>query len=102
MSQQDSHRDPAKVVKSLEDADGFRCVDILQRPDGSFSFKEFRRDPEDAGRWTLLDDYSQHSYPTQHDALRAAATNLAGFPHHSKASENRLRARRIGIANRRR
>ena len=70
-------RNQAKVVKSLEDADGFRCVDILERPDGTFSFKEFRRDPEDAGRWTLLGDYSQHSYATKDDALRAAATNLA-------------------------
>jgi hypothetical protein len=80
MSQQDSQRrDRAKVVKSLEDADGFRCVDILERPDGTFSFKEFRLDPEDAGRWTLLGDYSQHSYATKDDALRAAATNLAWF-----------------------
>jgi hypothetical protein len=80
MSQQDSQRrDQAKVVKSLEDADGFRCVDILERPDGIFSFKEFRRDPEDAGRWTLLGDYSQYSYSTKDDALRAAATNLAWF-----------------------
>jgi hypothetical protein len=70
-------RNKAKVVKSLEDADGFRCVDILERPDGTFSFKEFRRDPEDAGRWTLLGDYSQHSYPTKDAALRAAATNLS-------------------------
>jgi hypothetical protein len=68
-------RNQAKVVKSLEDADGFRCVDILERPDGTFSFKEFRRDPEDAGRWTLLGDYSHHSYATKDDALRAAATN---------------------------
>src|SRR2546430_17180696 len=67
------------LFRSLEDADGFRCVDILERPDGTFSFKEFRRDPEDAGRWTLLGDYSQHSYPTKDDALRAAATNLGWF-----------------------
>ena len=80
MPQQDSQRrDRATVVKSLEDADGFRCVDILERPDGTFSFKEFRRDPEDAGRWTLLGDYSHHSYRTKDDALRAAATSLAWF-----------------------
>jgi hypothetical protein len=80
MSQPDNQRrDRAKVIKSLEDADGFRCVDILERPDGTFSFKEFRRDPEDAGRWTLLGDYSHHSYRTTDDALRAAATSLAWF-----------------------
>ena len=79
-SQQDGRgRGQAKVIRSLEDADGFRCVDIFKRPDGSYGFKEFRRDPEDAGRWTLLGDYSQHSYATKDDALRAAATNLAWF-----------------------
>jgi len=80
LPQHDSHRhDRAKVIKSLEDADGFRCVDIIERPDGTFSFKEFRRDPEDAGRWTLVGDYSHSSYSTKDDALRAAATNLAWF-----------------------
>jgi hypothetical protein len=88
MSQRDiQRRDLAKVVKSLEDADGFRCVDILARADGTFSFKEFRRDPEDAGRWTLLGDYSQYSYPTVEDALRAAATKLAWFSAPIRGSE---------------
>ncbi|HEY2564091.1 MAG TPA: hypothetical protein VGI44_10300, partial [Acidimicrobiales bacterium] len=26
-----------------------RCVDIFSRPDGTFGFEEFRRDPEDMG-----------------------------------------------------
>src|SRR5215469_14791547 len=46
------------VLASLEDAEGFRCVDIVRLPDGMFVFKEFRRDPEDSGRWTLVADYS--------------------------------------------
>ena len=72
--------DRSKAIKSLEDADGFRCVDILERADGTFSFKEFRRDPEDGGRWTLVSDYSHHSYPTKDDALRAASATLAWLP----------------------
>jgi hypothetical protein len=76
-SQQDNRgRGQAKVVRSLEDADGFRCVDIFKRPDGSYGFKEFRRDPEDAGRWTLVGDYSHQSYATTDDAIREAATSL--------------------------
>ena len=76
-SQQDGQgRGQAKVVRSLEDADGFRCVDIFERPDGTYGFKEFRRDPEDVGRWTLVADYSHHSYATKDDALRVAATSL--------------------------
>ena len=76
MTSQQTHRDRPPVVTSLEDADGFRCVDIFERPDLTFGFKEFRRDPEDAGRWTLVGDYSHQSYCTKEDALRAAAANL--------------------------
>jgi hypothetical protein len=76
-SQQDSQGGRrTKVIRSLEDADGFRCVDIFERPDGSYGFKEFRRDPEDAGRWTLVGDYSHHSHATTDDALRVAATSI--------------------------
>jgi hypothetical protein len=76
-SQQDSQGGRrTKVIRSLEDADGFRCVDIFECPDGSYGFKEFRRDPEDAGHWTLVGDYSHHSYATTDDALRVAATSI--------------------------
>jgi hypothetical protein len=63
------------VLTSLESADGFRCVDILRRADGTFGFKEFRRDPEDAGRWTLVADYFDRIYPTQ-DAALSGATSM--------------------------
>jgi hypothetical protein len=65
------------VLTSLESADGFRCVDILRRGDGTFGFKEFRRDPEDAGRWTLVADYSDRIYPTMDAAQSAAASTIA-------------------------
>jgi hypothetical protein len=61
------------VLTSIADADGFRCVDIFQRADGSFGYKEFRRDPEDAGGWTLVGDHSLQSFSTQDEALGAAA-----------------------------
>jgi hypothetical protein len=67
------------VLTSLQDADGFRCVDIFVRPDGTFGFKEFRRDPEDAGRWTLIGDYSHHTFPTKDEVLRAAVSILPWF-----------------------
>jgi hypothetical protein len=67
------------VLTSLEDADGFRCVDIFVRLDGTFGFKEFRRDPEDAGRWTLIGDYSYQTLPTKDEALRAAKSSLPWF-----------------------
>ena len=65
------------VLTSLESADGFRCVDIFRRADGTFGFKEFRRDPEDAGRWTLVADYSDRVYPTRDAAVNGAASFIA-------------------------
>jgi hypothetical protein len=76
MSSHQDSRGRVKVLRSLEDANGFRCVDIFERSDGSFGFKEFRRDPEDAGRWTLVGDYSHHRYATTDDALSEAAASL--------------------------
>ncbi len=67
------------VVDSLEDAEGARCVDLILRDDGSFGFKEFRRDPEDGGRWTLVGDYSALRYPNRDEALAAAADAIAWF-----------------------
>ena len=68
-----------KVVDSLEDTEGARCVDLILRDDGSFGFKEFRRDPEDGGRWTLVADYSALRYPTGDEALSAAADAIGWF-----------------------
>jgi hypothetical protein len=43
-------RGDVTVIQSIEDADGLGCVDLIAHPDGTFAFKEFRRDPEDGGR----------------------------------------------------
>ena len=64
------------ILQSIEDAEGFRCVDIFARADGSFGFREYRRDPEDAGDWSLVADYSGLSYATKDEVLRAAAAAI--------------------------
>ena len=46
------------VFASLENSEHDKCVDIFARTDGSFGFEEFRRDFEDGGRWTPLQNYS--------------------------------------------
>jgi hypothetical protein len=46
-----------------------RCVDIFSRPDGTFGFEEFRRDPEDMGAWTPVAYYSEHEFASE-DSLR--------------------------------
>ena len=63
-------------ILSLEDGDGLRCVDILVRPDGLFGFREFRRDPEDGGRWSLVADYLAVGYASRDDALTAARRTI--------------------------
>jgi hypothetical protein len=60
------------VLASWESSDRFRCVDIFHRPDGSFGFEEFRRDPEDMGAWTPVAYFSDARYATQSDVESAA------------------------------
>ena len=49
-----------------------RCVDIFARPDGTFGFEEFRRDPEDMGRRTPVGYYFHREFTTEADTLAAA------------------------------
>ena len=60
------------VLASHETPEGDRCVDVFWRPDDSFGFEEFRRDPEDMGTWTPVAYFSGRSYATE-DEARAAA-----------------------------
>lgn len=70
--------DPSWVVfNSVEDAFHERCVDLFERPDGSFGFEEFRRDFEDQGRWTAVQYYSGKSYPSREAAWDAATNAVA-------------------------
>jgi len=61
------------VLESLETDDGLRCVDLFRRPDGSFGYEEFRRDPEDRGVWTPTSFASGLRYPSLEMARGAAA-----------------------------
>jgi hypothetical protein len=61
-----------KVLASPSTPSIDRCVDIFIRPDGTFGFEEFRRDPEDMGAWTPVAYFSAHSYETEEAALDAA------------------------------
>ena len=60
------------VFRSIENDDHDRCVDLFERPDRTFGFEEFRRDVEDAGRWTPVSFYSGLNYGTGDAALQAA------------------------------
>ena len=62
------------VLASHQTAEGVRCVDVFRRPDGSFGFEEFRRDPEDMGVWTPVAYFSQRVF-TGEDEARSAAVD---------------------------
>jgi hypothetical protein len=65
--------DPAWLVLASPSTPAVdRCVDIFARPDGTFGFEEFRRDPEDMGAWTPVAYYSGQRFPTEADARSAA------------------------------
>ena len=61
-----------KVVKSFNDINGILCVDILSNKEGKFSFKSFRRDPEDNSGWFPYGPESCFSYNSSQEAEEAA------------------------------
>ena len=65
------------VLASIENFERDRCVDLFQRPDGSFGFEEFRRDPEDAGAWTPVQFYARQTFGSKEEALAAAKKAVA-------------------------
>jgi len=60
------------VLASYQTEEANRCVDVFSRPNGTFGFEEFRRDPEDMGAWTPVSYFSGREYPTREDAIAAA------------------------------
>jgi hypothetical protein len=66
-----------RVIRSLHNAEVDRCVDILRHDDGTFGLKEFRRDPEDRGGWTLVSYNPRRTYPTEEEAIAAARATVA-------------------------
>ena len=55
------------------------CVDIFRRPDGSFGFEEFRRDPEDGRGWFAIGFHGDRRFATEGAARAAAAEAVHCF-----------------------
>lgn len=64
------------VFASIESLEHDRCVDLFSRPDGTFGFEEFRRDPEDAGEWTPVAFYSGAVFASSDAALEDAKQSV--------------------------
>ena len=60
------------VLASHQTQGGDRCVDVFSRPDSTWGFEEFRRDPEDLGAWTPVAYFSERAFATADAALAAA------------------------------
>lgn len=60
-----------KVVRSIQNPSGDRCVDLFERADGNFGFEECRRDPEDPRGWYPIRDAGD-AFETADAALEAA------------------------------
>jgi hypothetical protein len=68
------------VVSSPSTPSVDRCVDIFRRPEGTFGFEEFRRDPEDVGHWTPVGYFSTREFATEDEAVAAASAAVAWLP----------------------
>ena len=60
------------VVRSINLQGEARCVDVFVRPDGSFGFEEYRRDPEEGRGWYPIGSFAGAAYSSQDAALQAA------------------------------
>ena len=60
------------VVKSINDITNTLCVDIISNGQGQFSFKCFRRDPEDNSGWYPNGPESDFLYYSAQEAQKAA------------------------------
>ena len=73
-----NHIDKSWVVfASIENFEHDRCVDLFFRPDKTYGFEEFRRDPEDRGEWTPVQFYSGLVYRSSKEALSAAERSVS-------------------------
>ena len=60
------------VLRSIETAEGDRCVDIFRRGSGSFGFEGYRRDAEDTSGWFRVTQFGCQRYDSEAAAIDAA------------------------------
>ncbi len=61
-----------QVVRSINLEGETICVDVFLRPDGTYGFEEFRRDPEDGRGWYPIGHHGAGIWQSQDTALAAA------------------------------
>lgn len=68
------------VVRSINDADGWRCVDVIEVTAGVFAFRSYRRDPEDPRGWGPLEPLSAERFDSVEAAMAAARARYPWLP----------------------
>lgn len=66
-----------KVITSIHNEQVDRCVDIFLHENGSWGFKEFRRDIEDQGSWFAVSHYEGGNFASHEEAELAARQSVA-------------------------
>lgn len=66
-----------KVIWSINLDGETICVDVFARPDGSFVFDEFRRDPEDGRGWYSIGHHGDAKFVDFDAAFEAAKTAVS-------------------------
>ena len=64
------------VVRSINNSDESRCVDIFQREDNSFGFEEYRRDTETNEGWYKVGFFSDNFFSSEDEAYKTAFKNV--------------------------
>ena len=64
------------VVRSINMIGEAICVDIFQRPDGTFGFEEYRRDTETSERWFPIGFHSGIVCNSEDEAVTKAAAAI--------------------------
>jgi len=65
-----------RVLKSINNEDESRCVDIFLRGDNTFGFEEFRRDFEDSRGWFPVGFFGDLVFVCEGEALGQAAVKV--------------------------
>ena len=60
------------VIHSINLTGDHVFVDVFRRPDGTYGFDEFRRDPEETSGWYSIGHYSNQVFADADMALCAA------------------------------
>ena len=68
-----------KVIRSIEAPGSQVCVDVFRRPNGSFGFELYRRDPEDDGGWYPVGGFAELPFVSESAAVAAACDRVEWF-----------------------